>query len=54
MRKALEVPLAYVMTALWPKARMLEVYLNIAQWGPGSSSGPKRRAGTISVSPPPG
>jgi monofunctional biosynthetic peptidoglycan transglycosylase len=29
------VPLAYVMTVLWPKQRMLEVYLNIAQWGPG-------------------
>ena len=35
LRKALEVPLAYAMTVLWPKERMLEVYLNIAQWGPG-------------------
>jgi monofunctional glycosyltransferase len=35
VRKALEVPLSYAMTALWPKDRMLEVYLNIAQWGPG-------------------
>lgn len=35
LRKALEVPLAYVMTAVWPRDRMLEVYLNIAQWGPG-------------------
>jgi monofunctional biosynthetic peptidoglycan transglycosylase len=35
LRKALEVPLAYAMTVLWPKPRMLEVYLNIAQWGPG-------------------
>jgi monofunctional biosynthetic peptidoglycan transglycosylase len=34
VRKALEVPLAYLMTALWPKKRMLEIYLNIAQWGP--------------------
>ena len=34
VRKALEVPLAYAMTTLWPKQRMLEVYLNIAQWGP--------------------
>lgn len=34
VRKALEVPLAYTMTALWSKPRMLEVYLNIAQWGP--------------------
>ncbi|HUU67611.1 MAG TPA: monofunctional biosynthetic peptidoglycan transglycosylase [Methyloceanibacter sp.] len=35
VRKALEVPLAYVMSAIWPKRRMMEVYLNIAQWGPG-------------------
>ena len=34
VRKVLEVPLAYSMTSLWPKQRMLEVYLNIAQWGP--------------------
>jgi monofunctional biosynthetic peptidoglycan transglycosylase len=35
VRKALEVPLAYAMAVLWPEPRMLEVYLNIAQWGPG-------------------
>jgi monofunctional biosynthetic peptidoglycan transglycosylase len=35
LRKALEVPLSYLMTALWPKHRTMEVYLNIAQWGPG-------------------
>ena len=35
LRKFLEVPLAYVMTALWPKERMMEVYLNVAQFGPG-------------------
>ena len=35
VRKVLEVPLAYVMTVLWPKARMMEVYLNVAQFGPG-------------------
>ena len=35
VRKALEVPLAYVMSALWPKQRMMEVYLNVAQFGPG-------------------
>lgn len=34
VRKGLEVPLAYTMSALWSKPRMLEVYLNIAQWGP--------------------
>lgn len=35
LRKALEVPLAHAMTVIWPKQRMLEIYLNIAQWGPG-------------------
>jgi monofunctional biosynthetic peptidoglycan transglycosylase len=35
VRKALEVPLAYLMSALWPKRRMMEVYLNVAQFGPG-------------------
>lgn len=35
VRKAIEIPLAYVMSALWPKRRMLEIYLNIAEWGRG-------------------
>ena len=35
VRKALEVPLAYTMSIVWPKERMMEVYLNIAQFGPG-------------------
>ncbi len=35
VRKALEVPLAYAMVTVWSKPRVLEVYLNIAQWGPG-------------------
>jgi monofunctional biosynthetic peptidoglycan transglycosylase len=35
VRKALEIPLAYAMEALWPKRRILEIYLNIAEWGPG-------------------
>ncbi|HVQ11332.1 MAG TPA: monofunctional biosynthetic peptidoglycan transglycosylase [Methyloceanibacter sp.] len=35
VRKVLEVPLAYLLTALWPKERVIEVYLNVAQWGPG-------------------
>ncbi|MBK5199589.1 MAG: monofunctional biosynthetic peptidoglycan transglycosylase, partial [Methyloceanibacter sp.] len=34
-RKALEMPLAYVLSFIWPKQRMMEVYLNVAQWGPG-------------------
>jgi monofunctional biosynthetic peptidoglycan transglycosylase len=35
VRKALEIPLAYAIEALWPKRRILEIYLNIAEWGPG-------------------
>jgi monofunctional biosynthetic peptidoglycan transglycosylase len=35
LRKALEVPLAYFMSLVWPKQRVVEVYLNIAEWGPG-------------------
>ncbi|MBP8924908.1 MAG: monofunctional biosynthetic peptidoglycan transglycosylase [Pseudomonadales bacterium] len=34
-RKALEIPLALALDALWPKRRIVEVYLNIAEWGPG-------------------
>lgn len=35
IRKALEVPLTAGLELLWPKERILEVYLNIAEWGPG-------------------
>ena len=35
MRKALEVPLAYLLSLVWPKERVMEVYLNVAQFGPG-------------------
>jgi monofunctional biosynthetic peptidoglycan transglycosylase len=35
LRKAIEVPLTIVMELMWPKSRILEVYLNIAEWGPG-------------------
>lgn len=34
LRKALEAWLTLLMEALWPKERILEVYLNIAQLGP--------------------
>ncbi|MCF7992090.1 MAG: monofunctional biosynthetic peptidoglycan transglycosylase, partial [Thiohalocapsa sp.] len=34
VRKALEVWLTVLMEALWPKERILEVYLNIAQFSP--------------------
>lgn len=35
IRKGLEVPLTASLELLWPKQRILEVYLNIAEWGPG-------------------
>jgi monofunctional biosynthetic peptidoglycan transglycosylase len=35
LRKALEIPLAYLIEAAWSKPRILEIYLNIAEWGPG-------------------
>ncbi len=35
VRKALELPLAYWISAVWPKWRVVEIYLNIAEWGPG-------------------
>lgn len=34
-RKALEAGIALLLEALWPKQRILEVYLNIAQFGDG-------------------
>ncbi|HTZ01522.1 MAG TPA: transglycosylase domain-containing protein [Xanthobacteraceae bacterium] len=34
VRKALEIPLALWMTLVLPKPRILEIYLNIAEWGP--------------------
>ncbi len=35
VRKAAELPLTLAIEATWPKRRILEVYLNIAEWGPG-------------------
>lgn len=35
VRKALEASLAVTLEVLWPKERILEVYLNIAEFGPG-------------------
>ncbi|NNM71000.1 monofunctional biosynthetic peptidoglycan transglycosylase [Enterovirga aerilata] len=36
VRKALEIPLAIVLDLLWSKRRMIEVYLNVAEWGEGT------------------
>ncbi len=35
VRKGLEVPLAVYFDAVLPKKRIMEIYLNIAEWGPG-------------------
>lgn len=35
LRKALEVPLALAADYVWPKRRMMELYLNVAEWAPG-------------------
>lgn len=35
IRKAIEVPVTYSIELLWTKRRIMEVYLNIAEWGPG-------------------
>ena len=35
VRKAIEAGLAITIDGLWPKQRVLEVYLNIAEFGPG-------------------
>lgn len=35
LRKAVELPLTFLIELFWPKSRIIEVYLNIAEWGPG-------------------
>jgi monofunctional biosynthetic peptidoglycan transglycosylase len=35
VRKAVEVPLTLMIELIWPKWRILEIYLNVAEWGPG-------------------
>ena len=35
VRKPLEIPLALLAELLLPKQRILEIYLNIVEWGPG-------------------
>src|SRR4051794_17982205 len=41
MRKALELPLALWMDLVLPKRRILEIYLNVAEWGPSGQFGVK-------------
>jgi monofunctional glycosyltransferase len=35
LRKAIEIPLALMVDLVWGKRRVMEVYLNIAEWGDG-------------------
>jgi len=35
LRKAIEVPYAVYLDIVMPKRRIMEIYLNIAEWGPG-------------------
>jgi monofunctional biosynthetic peptidoglycan transglycosylase len=35
LRKGLEIPIALYIDFVWPKRRMMENYLNIAEWGEG-------------------
>ncbi len=44
LRKALEIPLALWMTLVLPKRRILELYLNIAEWGPNGEFGAEAAA----------
>ena len=39
VRKALEIPLALWLNLVLPKRRILEIYLNIAEWGPNGEFG---------------
>jgi monofunctional biosynthetic peptidoglycan transglycosylase len=39
VRKALEIPLALWLTLVMPKRRILEIYLNVAEWGPNGEFG---------------
>jgi monofunctional biosynthetic peptidoglycan transglycosylase len=34
IRKAIEIPLAFYIDLVMPKKRIMEIYLNIAEWGP--------------------
>ena len=52
LRKALEVPLALWMDLILPKSRILEIYLNIAEWGPNGQFGAAAAARHAFAKPP--
>lgn len=49
LRKPFEIPLALLVDLVWPKEKILETYLNIAEWGPtgefGAEAGARRAFG---------
>jgi monofunctional biosynthetic peptidoglycan transglycosylase len=51
VRKALEIPLALWIDLVWTKRRIVEVYVNTAEWAPGVY-GQKLPRNTTSTSPP--
>jgi monofunctional biosynthetic peptidoglycan transglycosylase len=44
VRKAIEIPIAYYMSFMWTKRRLIEVYLNVAEWGPNGEFGAEAAA----------
>lgn len=44
VRKGLEIPLALALDFAWPKSRILEAYLNVAEWGPNGIFGAEAAA----------
>src|SRR5258706_216656 len=44
VRKALELPLAVWLDLVLPKRRLMEIYLNIAEWGPNGEFGAQAAA----------
>ena len=34
VRKAMEIPIALLLDVVWSKRRTMEIYLNVAEWGP--------------------
>ena len=52
MRKALEIPLAIWINLVLPKRRVLEIYLNIVEWGPNDEFGAEAAAAGLSASRP--
>jgi monofunctional biosynthetic peptidoglycan transglycosylase len=39
VRKAIEIPMAMIVDLVWPKTRIFEIYLNVAEWGPDGEFG---------------